>query len=366
MQQIVKHSAIYGYLISQPFATYVEANPLIEGKILQQAEELKSGYHGEAVRILQKKLKTLTYYTDDPDGNFDLQTEHAVKNFQAEHDMSITGVVDNGTTSRLLEIESEFFLNQLIYLTPLVYPGMVSTTVKRAQESLKYFEYYEGEIDGIYGPLTKNAFEIAAIEHNLDLSEQTLEPIQEEIVTTVEEVSAPQEVIVTEQERVNDPPAQQENNTSQEAATTQKEEKEEVKTHVEETPKEVKKATIISTNHSSIVQNARSLMGTPYVWGGTSTSGFDCSGFIQYVFKQNNLLIPRTVSDIWNFSNGVSSPSIGDLVFFETYQPGPSHMGIYLGEGNFIHAGSSRGVEISNLNNNSYWKSRYLGAKRIH
>src|SRR5699024_1027367 len=121
----------------------------------------------------------------------------------------------------------------------------------------------------------------------------------------------------------------------------------------------------ISMNDDSIISAATSFIGTPYVWGGSSPGGFDCSGFIQYVYGTQNVTIPRTVNEIWNFSTSVSSPSVGDLVFFETYQPGPSHLGIYLGAGNFVHAGSSRGVEISNLNDNAYWNTRYIGAKRV-
>src|SRR5699024_4021081 len=82
------------------------------------------------------------------------------------------------------------------------------------------------------------------------------------------------------------------------------------------------------SDHNDIIEAARSFIGTPYVWGGESESGFDCSGFIQYVFQTQDITIPRTVSDIWNFAQPVDSPSVGDLVFFETYQPGPSHLGL--------------------------------------
>ncbi|MCY8143369.1 LysM peptidoglycan-binding domain-containing protein [Bacillus haynesii] len=116
-------------------------------------------------------------------------------------------------------------------------------------------------------------------------------------------------------------------------------------------------------NTSKLVSDAKALIGTPYKWGGTSTSGFDCSGFVWYILnKQTNVARTNTVG-YWNSMKNVSSPAVGDFVFFTTYQPGPSHMGVYIGNNQFVHAGSD-GVTISDMTN-SYWKPRYLGAKRF-
>ncbi len=118
-------------------------------------------------------------------------------------------------------------------------------------------------------------------------------------------------------------------------------------------------------NTDKVITKAKSLMGTPYKWGGTTPSGFDCSGYLQYVYKESvGIDIPRTVEDIYKAGENVSEPQVGDLVFFETYKEGPSHAGIYLGDGKFINASSSKGVTISDKNS-SYWKERYIGAKRI-
>lgn len=117
---------------------------------------------------------------------------------------------------------------------------------------------------------------------------------------------------------------------------------------------------------ASIIATAKSYMGVPYVWGGTSPKGFDCSGFVNYVFLKNGITLPRTAATIYQKGTAVSKANLlpGDLVFFSTYAPGASHVGIYIGNGDFIHASSSKGVTINDLSN-SYYSERYIGAKRV-
>ena len=106
--------------------------------------------------------------------------------------------------------------------------------------------------------------------------------------------------------------------------------------------------------------------GVPYVWGGASPAGFDCSGFVQYVFAQVGINLPRTADVQYELGRKILQPDLqpGDLVFFETYEPGASHNGIYVGEGKFVAANSGTGVAVASLAD-PYWNTRYLGARRL-
>lgn len=117
---------------------------------------------------------------------------------------------------------------------------------------------------------------------------------------------------------------------------------------------------------NNIIQTAKSFQGVPYVWGGATPQGFDCSGFTQYVFRKNGIQLPRTADAQYDLGVPVSYSSLqpGDMVFFTTYASGPSHNGIYIGDGLFINSSSSRGVSVARMDN-AYWSPRFIGAKRI-
>ncbi len=112
---------------------------------------------------------------------------------------------------------------------------------------------------------------------------------------------------------------------------------------------------------------ALSLRGAPYRNGGTNPSGFDCSGFVQYVFAQHGMAVPREARQQYRIGRNVDRGDLepGDLVFFSTVAPGASHVGIALGGDQFVHAPSQRGVVRVESLSSEYWRGRYIGARRV-
>lgn len=112
--------------------------------------------------------------------------------------------------------------------------------------------------------------------------------------------------------------------------------------------------------NGSVVSKAQQYLGVPYVWGGASPSGFDCSGFISYVYGVGR----QTAAGFYSSAAKVSNPQPGDLVFFAgTYKAGISHIGIYVGNGMMIHA-SDDGIAYGNLNS-SYNRAHFAGYGRL-
>ncbi|HET7628695.1 MAG TPA: peptidoglycan-binding protein [Bacillales bacterium] len=180
--------------------------------------------------------------------------------------------------------------------------GDRGASVSDLQQQLKRLDYYTYGVDGIFGHMTEQAVENFQADHQL----------------TIDGIAGPQTLT-----------------TLDHAVTAAK-----------------------------IIEDAKALVGTPYQWGGDNPQeGFDCSGFIHYVFAKNGISVPRTTSSLWDAGRTVAYLHPGDLVFFETYKDGPSHVGIYLDGNRFIHCGS-HGVVIESLGIN-YWSSRYLGGKRL-
>jgi cell wall-associated NlpC family hydrolase len=118
----------------------------------------------------------------------------------------------------------------------------------------------------------------------------------------------------------------------------------------------------------SISSTALSLRGAPYRNGGADPNGFDCSGFVKYVFEQYGIALPRDVRRQFEVGAAVGTTALepGDLVFFTTVAPGASHVGIAVGGDQFVHAPSSAGVVRVERLSAQYWSARFVGAKRVN
>ncbi|HDR7615237.1 TPA: C40 family peptidase [Bacillus mycoides] len=146
------------------------------------------------------------------------------------------------------------------------------------------------------------------------------------------------------------------------AGQAQKEEPKKEEPKKEEPKKEEKKPAPPTPPTHGVIGKAQQYLGLPYVWGSASPSngGFDCSGFISYVFGVGR----QDVAGYWNSVSKVSSPQPGDLVFFQgTYKAGPSHIGIYVGNDQMIHAGD-KGIAYASLSS-SYNQKHFLGYGRF-
>jgi cell wall-associated NlpC family hydrolase len=118
---------------------------------------------------------------------------------------------------------------------------------------------------------------------------------------------------------------------------------------------------------TAIVSTAMTLRGIPYRNGGSDPSGFDCSGFVQWVFAQNGVRLPREVREQYDAGQAIDLNDVqpGDLLFFETVSRGASHVGLAIGGDQFVHAPSSTGVVRVERFTASYWSMRFVGARRI-
>ncbi len=326
---------------------------------IKEGQVFKYGDQGKAVEQLQQLLLQAGYYHSEIDGIFGQHTRDSVLQYQKDFGLRADGIFGTETYQHLLGVKLQVETNDINIPSPIfanyndeslpapiitepvqsqknnlanatLRNGDTGKAVEELQNLLKQKGYFSYKIDGVFGPATEAAVRNYQHQHELTsdgiAGKKTIRHLKKETV-----IPLPSR-------------ASQSPNPTKEV---------------------IKKETVSnSQGNTSILETAKSLEGTPYIWGGTTKNGFDCSGFLLYVYKQHGIDIPRTVSDIWDHATSVETRQPGDLVFFETYKKGPSHAGIYLGNNQFVHAGSSTGVTVSDLNT-SYWKTRYLGTRRI-
>ncbi|MFC0471794.1 peptidoglycan-binding protein [Halalkalibacter kiskunsagensis] len=326
------------------------------GSLTNMNALLRFGSNGKQVEELQQKLKEKGFYKSTITGQFARVTEQAVRDFQRASNIKVDGIVGPQTLSHLLnkpnpsetsyqkdekEIANEVVQNPNppAQSTTTLRVGSSGQAVSTLQEQLRSVGVFNQAPTGYYGEITATSVRNFQKVHNL----------------TADGIAGPKT-----RSKLNEVATNKSTGSSSGSNASSGSSK-------PATP--AKEPSRTSSNPAALVTNlvaeAANHVGVPYLWGGQSTSGFDCSGFVQYVFTQQGISVPRTVAQQWNAGKAVSQPSVGDLVFFETYTKGPSHNGIYIGNNQFVHSGSSTGVTVTSMNN-PYWKQRYLGAKRLY
>ncbi len=116
----------------------------------------------------------------------------------------------------------------------------------------------------------------------------------------------------------------------------------------------------------TIADAARGRLGMPYLYGGSTQRGYDCSGLVYRIYLEHGIRLPRTVRDQVKSGIDAGRPRPGDLLFFRLGRGKVSHVGIYLGDGKFVHASSGRQeIVMDDLNVSDYFRRRYAGARRI-
>lgn len=318
------------FLFSAALAAGLLATPTVADAALGD-QTLKVGHRNSDVTELQEYLQSEGFHNGAIDGVFGPVTAGSLKSFQSAQSIGVDGVAGPITFSKMnlgssssSTVSSNSSGSSSSSVSSRLRQGDRGSEVSSLQSTLKNKGFYNSYVDGAFGPVTAAA----------------VKDLQRAAGIGVDGVVGP----VTRKALSSDVTASSGSSNSSSSSDSTV-------------------AGASTGSSSAVVETGKQYIGTPYVWGGTSTSGFDCSGFVQYVMKQHGVTTKRTVAQMWTQVSKVSSPSVGDVVFYET-RTGPSHMGFYVGNGKFLHAGASTGVTISDMNS-SYWKSRYIGAGRF-
>jgi cell wall-associated NlpC family hydrolase len=293
---------------------------------------------GEEVEEIQRRLQELGLYGYSRiTGYYGSITVDAVEAFQKAYGLKPDGVVGAKTMEVLF---TEYKETSLI-------PGMQSDEVKALQERLKELGYYGYSIDGEYGAKTRDAVVYFQSVHGLN---------DDGVAGTQTKQILYSSAAMTEQE----------------ARRKLSEEYEQEETHKEEiTPQ----SDTGKSQAEQAIEIAKSKLGSPYVYGADGPDSFDCSGFTTYVMAQLGISLPRTAYNQGYDQYGVKITDRdnllpGDLVFFNTNNSDgdlSDHAGIYLGNGDFIHANSGIGksVVISNMNTSSFYNAAFSWGRRV-
>lgn len=281
------------------------------------------GDRGNQILAIQQQLNSMGS-TVDADGDYGSQTTEAVRMFQTAHGLDADGIVGSMTYQALMGADipdnacTHFVQNNMDSDNNSSGSITADNVVMAVQQALVR-DGYAVSVDGVLGAETDTAIRQFQGDHGLEVDGivggQTFYALTGQTLPT-----APFSYGNTQE----------------------------------------------SSAGESIVDAADQYLGVPYVYGGNTPNGFDCSGFTKYVFSSIGITLPRTADEQYDIGTPVAYPNLrpGDLLFFNSGYSGISHTGIYVGNHEFVSATSSQGVVVADLDN-AYWSSCYVGARRV-
>lgn len=313
---------------------------------------LKKGMNGSTVTELQKDLKSLGFMSTNPTGYFGDITKAAVTKFQKEYGLSADGIAGTKTLGKIdaLQGTEKTVSRGTSGQSTVLKTGMTGAAVTELQKNLIKLGFMNANATGYYGDITKAAVMQLQKKYNLAkdgiAGKQTFNKI--DALLSAKSTGTKTATVNTATTKEADTAAT-ETKTTNEKATTSRSSSE--------------------GTAQSIINFAKKYIGVKYKWGGTTTKGFDCSGFTQYVFKNYGISINRVSSDQAKNGTYIKKENLipGDLVFFDTNggKNQINHVGIYIGGGKFIHSSSSHyGVTISSITS-GFYANAYMTARRI-
>lgn len=264
-------------------------------------------------------------------------------------------------------------LNGTLCAAPLLRQGAEGHDVHVLQENLKRLGY-KVELTDVFDDATYQAVTAFQYDEGIAVSgtvdRETWHSLKARISGLAKPQSPtadpPQEKTAEQKtDQAEKPPAPSKPSSSESVSAKPFPEKETTESKAEKVPESA--PFLPKGKVDAVIKTAKKYIGTRYCFGGTTPKGFDCSGFVQFIFKQNGFAIPRTADEQYKLGQCIKKRADlepGDLVFFSTYEKGASHCGVYLGKNQFIHVSSSKGVRIDSLDD-SYWKPRWYGGKHI-
>lgn len=322
-----------------------------------QGNVLREGMENSKVTEIQERLADLGLFQNAVTGYFGPITTRAIMNFQEANGLTVDGLVGEETSEKLFKT----------YSANTLAPGMKNDNVKAMQKKLIELGYLQASATGFYGALTVSAVQYFQKANGLTVDglagPATLGKLESSSAKSEKDArrAATSSNSDTAKKSSNSSSSSNSGNASNSSSSSNS-----------SNSSSASKAP--SGDTSSVTAYAQQFLGRPYVYGANGPDAFDCSGFTTYVFRQFGVSLPRTAYDqgYGDYGTKISSASDlqpGDLVFFNTISDGDlsDHVGIYLGGGSFIHAGSgssTRKVVISSLDS-GYYKSRFSWGRRV-